>query len=265
MKRIRHQTRIVSVEEVLKDLESWWSPMLGEYQALVLEKQVVVPVSSKELDRREASGEAFQVIPAKLIFSLKAFTARRKVRCVACGNFLGEGNYTPGQLYASGLDVVSLRICIVLMVHRQWSAGVVDIKTAFLNADLEKEDLGTKRIIIRTPGLWRRLGICTETFWDVQKALYGLQISPAAWARCRDRTLPVLRLTTRSGTVRLVQFQSDGNIWEIVPAEGAESTDPSMRLGLLLVYVDDMMVISTPDIIADVISELGKKWHPRTA
>ena len=258
------QTRIVSVEEVLRDIESWWSPMLSEYQALVHEKQVVVPVTAKELNRREASGEAFQVIPAKLIFSLKAFTARRKVRCVACGNFLGEGNYTPGQLYASGLDVVSLRICLVLMVHRQWSAGIVDIKTAFLNAELEKEDLGTKRIVIRTPGLWRRLGICAETFWDVQKALYGLQISPAAWARCRDRTLPVLRLTTRSGVVRLVQFKSDGNIWAIVPAESSDPVDPSLRLGLLLVYVDDMMITSTPAIITDVISELGKKWELST-
>ena len=73
------QTKIVSVE-------SWWDPMLAEYQALVFEKQVVVPVSAKELARREAAGESLQVIPAKLIFTLKAFTARRKVRCVGCGN-----------------------------------------------------------------------------------------------------------------------------------------------------------------------------------
>ena len=143
----------------------------------------MVPVTAKELARREAAGEALQVIPAKLIFTLKAFTARRKARCVGCGNYLGEGIYTASQLYAGGLDVVSLRCCLVLMVHRQWSAGSVDIKTAFLNAELEKEDLGTKQVIIRTPGLWRRLGICTETFWDVQRTLYGLQISPAAWAR----------------------------------------------------------------------------------
>ena len=49
-------------------------------QALVQDKQVVVPVTAKELARREAAGEAFQVIPAKLFFTLKAFTARRKAR-----------------------------------------------------------------------------------------------------------------------------------------------------------------------------------------
>ena len=100
--------------------------MLAEYQALVLEKQVVVPVTAKELAKREAAGESFQVIPAKLIFTLKAFTARRKVRCVGCGNYLSADNYTANQLYAGGLDVVSLRCCLVLMVSKQWSAGVVE-------------------------------------------------------------------------------------------------------------------------------------------
>ena len=131
------QTKIVSVEEVLKDIEGWWNPMLAEYQALVLEKQVVVPVTAKTLAAREAAGELFQIIPAKLIFTLKAFTARRKVRCVGCGNYLGAGEYTPAQLYAGGLDVISLRVCLVLMVNQGWSAGVVDIKTAFLNAELQ--------------------------------------------------------------------------------------------------------------------------------
>ena len=255
------QTKIVSVEEVLRDIESWWNPMLAEYQALVHEKQVVHPVTAKQLAAREAAGEVFQVIPAKLIFTLKAFTARRKVRCVGCGNYLGGGEYTANQLYAGGLDVVSLRCCLVMMIDRQWSAGVVDITTAFLNAELQPEDFGTKRVIIRTPGLWRRLGICTETFWDVQRALYGLQISPAAWSRCRDRTLPKLRLATCSGPVRLLQFKSDGNIWAIVPADAEEPVDPSLRLGLLLVYVDDMMVLSTPQIIADVSAELAKQWE----
>ena len=147
------------------------------------------------------------------------------------------------------------------MVARQWSAGAVDIKTAFLNAELEEADHGAKRVVIRAPGLWRRLGICVETFWDVQRALYGLQISPAAWARCRDRTLPGLKLLTRSGLLRLVQFESDPNIWALVPGDLEEPVDPSQRLGLLLVYVDDLMVLSTPQIITEVIAELGKKWE----
>ena len=139
------QTKIISVEDVLKDIESWWDPMVAEYQALVCEKQVAKPVTAQELSRREAAGEVFQIIPAKLIFTLKAFTARRKVRCVGCGNYLGDGMYSANQLYAGGLDVVSLRCCLALMVARQWSAGAVDIKTAFLNAELEKEDQRNKK------------------------------------------------------------------------------------------------------------------------
>ena len=92
--------------------------MLAEYQALVLEEQVVIPVTAKELARREAAGEAFQVIPTKLIFALKAFIVRRKVRCVGCGNRLSGDNYTANQLYAAGRGVLSLRCCLVLMVQR---------------------------------------------------------------------------------------------------------------------------------------------------
>ena len=167
--------------------------------------------------------------------------------------------YSASQLYAGGLDVVSLRCCLVLMVSKMWSAGVVDIKTAFLNAELEKEDLGTKRVVIRTPALWRRLGVCEETFWDAKRAMYGLQISPAAWSRCRDRKRPSLKLMTCAGLVRLLQ--SDPNIWAIVPADLSGPVDPAKRLGLLLVYMDDIMVLSTPPIITDIIAELGKTWE----
>ena len=69
------QTKIVSMEEVLRDIEEWWNPMLAEYQALVHEKQVVVPVTAKTLAAREEAGEPFQVIPAKLIFTVKDLRA----------------------------------------------------------------------------------------------------------------------------------------------------------------------------------------------
>ena len=189
-----------------------------------------------------------------------AFTARRKVRCVGCGNYLAAGDYTANQLYAGGLDVISLRCCLVLMVSQMWSAGVADIKTGFLNAELQPEDLGAKRVVIRTPGLWRRLGICEETFWDVHRAMYGLAISPAAWARCRDRTLPSLRLKTYLGLMRLVQFKSDSNIWAIVPEDAEEPVSASLRRGLLFVCVDDLMVLGVPQMVAEIIAELGKKW-----
>ena len=216
------QTKIVSTEEVLRDVEGWWNPMLAEYQALVHEKRVVVPVSAETLAAREAAGERFQVIPAKLIFTLKAFTARRKVRCVGCGNYLGAGEYTAAQLYAGGVDVISLRCSLVLMVDQSWFAVVADIKTAFLNAELQPEDLGAKKVVIRAPGLWRRLGICEESFWDVHRAMYGLAISPAAWARCRDRKLPSLRLETYLGRMKFLQFKSDSNIWAIVPEDAED-------------------------------------------
>ena len=42
----------------------------------------------REQSRREAAGERLQIIPDKLLFTLKAFTARCKVRGVGCGNYL---------------------------------------------------------------------------------------------------------------------------------------------------------------------------------
>ena len=72
---------------------------------------------------------------------------------------------------------------------------------------------------------------------------------------------PCLRLQTSAGSVRLEQFKSDPNIWAIVPTDLKDPVDPSHRLGLLLAHVDDMMVLSTPQVIADVIAEIGKQWE----
>ena len=78
--------------------------------------------------------------------------------------------------------------------------------------------------------------------------------------------MPSLRLVTSSGLLRLLQFESNPNIWAIVSASLEEPVDPSMRLGLLLVYVVDIMVLSTPLLISEVIAELvtnGSCLSPR--
>ena len=47
----------------------------------------------------------------------------------------------------------------------------VDIKTAFLHAELDPDHIGKQRNVVRAPQIWQRLKICEEPFWsDVRVA-----------------------------------------------------------------------------------------------
>ena len=67
--------------------------------------------------------------------------------------------------------------------HKGWSTWSVDVRTAFLNAELDDEDV----VLVRPPRIFVDAGAVEEgTLWWVKKALYGLRQAPACWQRHRD-------------------------------------------------------------------------------
>ena len=71
-----------------------------------------------------------------------------------------------------------------------------DIKTAFLNAPLDERE--AEFLICNPPKVLYAAGIIPRGFkWRVHGALHGLQASPRAWSRKRDRTC---RTLTRSAS-----------------------------------------------------------------
>ena len=125
------QTRIVSLKEVEERKEEW-KPMLKEMMALAEEKEAVTRLSAKEAHELLEVDREVQMLPGKVVCTVKP-GGKKKCRIVVCGNF-GESHQEGQCLYASGTDVIGLRVAIKEAARRRWKGGTVDVRCAFLSA-----------------------------------------------------------------------------------------------------------------------------------
>ena len=96
--------------------------------------------------------------------------------------------------------------------RNQEAAPGLHVKQAFLSAPLLSNGV---QIVVMTPNMFRRHNICTEKYWSVHQALYGLTISPRSWSVHRDGTLAVLELEIEGLAVRIRPMTSDPNVWVV--------------------------------------------------
>lgn len=89
------------------------------------------------------------------------------------------------KVYTPMARLESMRLILALAAHRGWEVHHKDVKSAFLNADLDEEVL--PRCQASSLASTRRA--CTSY---VHKALYGLWQAPRAWNAKLDATLASL-------------------------------------------------------------------------
>ena len=200
------QTRTLTLSEVLSNFEGWWDSWKEEYDSLVIAHRAVKPLEDAQIVQWRQESRPFQIIPSKLVHTLKAHSARKKTRCVCCGNFEEGTWFTKAECYASGIDATALRAILRVCVVWGWAIGSFDVKTAFLQSKLlDKHDMPT---VVRTPWLWRKHGVCKEEYWLVVGALYGLCISPRSWCESRDQTLLTAEVSIPGYQVRFTRFEN---------------------------------------------------------
>ncbi|CAE7485385.1 UVR8, partial [Symbiodinium necroappetens] len=194
------QTRTVTLVEVLSELELWLPSWKEEYSSLVHQHKAVRPLTQQDVDKWKREGVEYQLIPSKLVHTLKAHTGRRKARCVCCGNMESHSIYHKHECYAGGADATTLRALLRVASAHRWAVSSFDVRTAFLQSRL----LTANRVptVVRVPWLWRKHCICIEEFWLVEGALYGLCISPRSWCESRDSTMA--SATTTFGDMKVL-------------------------------------------------------------
>ena len=265
------QTQRVSVHEMRQDLGAWKDAIAEELTALITIHQAVRLITKTELQELEASGVRVQVVPGKLVFSIKAPDRRKRARLVACGNYLPDaqsshtGLINPAsssssgpsstaakaesrrEIYASGLEAESLRLQLRWAAGSKWDGVVIDVKTAFLLAPARRRD-GSK-IAVAVPRLIVDAGLLDpQTYLLVDRALYGLVESPADWSVYRDGTLAEWSWTGPGQSLRkLRRAEADPSIWFVLEALEGKSGCIEFRdewgeiLAILGVYVDDLL------------------------
>eukprot|EP00435_Cladocopium_sp_Y103_P034599 s2994_g9.t1 len=106
-----------------------------------------------------------------------------------------------------------------------------------------------------------------DEVWLVDKALYGFQSSPAHWAVFRDRTM---RRFEWKGTYHpdgqsreyKLEQTPEGNLWRILCRKTNSSGEDGkyQQVGLIVVYVDDLMVLAEPHAKVSFMERLKEEW-----
>ena len=142
---------------------------------------------------------------------------------------------------------------------------ILDVKVAFLHAPLKDEEDSDddSAVVLKPPSLLVKLGYAKPgEHYQAVKAVYGLRQAPRKWGRHRDKKL--LQMKTPEGYV-FRPSASEPNLWRILKVpEGTNALEieefESELYGFMVVYVDDIMVLSREEIVFAVQRELQREW-----
>ncbi|GAA0165602.1 transmembrane signal receptor [Lithospermum erythrorhizon] len=177
---------------------------------------------SLECDEPKTYKEALScsVVDCKWLFKVKQETnkVRFKAKLVAKGFTQKEGiDYA--EIFAPVVKFTTVRIMLVLVAHFNWELKQMDVTTAFLHGDLDKN------IYIHQPE-----GFVDPKLPDnvclLKKALYGLKQSPRKWNIKFDNCMQSLKFK-RSSSDHCLYFKNIDSVSVF-----------------LLLYVDDLLIVS---------------------
>lgn len=123
------QTRVVSQDEVRRDLQAWIPAFEEEYKSLT--SGPVTPIFDEDIRRMKEEGRQVEVLPAKAIASRKP-PNRRKARVVVRGNFAEEKSEEHTSV--GGVCAMAIRGITHIAARKGWRMGSLDVKGAFLQA-----------------------------------------------------------------------------------------------------------------------------------
>ena len=267
------QTKIISPKEVSRKWGEWLESVDSEVQSLTKDKQALKELTAEEHEelkqQAEREGRRVEYIPSKLVHVVKAGEkgGKKKTRWVVCGNF--EEKKEGEENYSGGADATAFRILIWCCGKFQWRAQIIDVRTAFLNADLElteEENL----LLIRPPHIMIEKGyLAPNTVYLPVKAIYGFRRSPRLWGRHRDHRMHQFVIKAEKEgkhiEVQLFQMGSEPNLWKVVQVMGEEedelaSLSNGRILGLVMTYVDDVFIAAEGDLVEAITAKFQETW-----
>ena len=242
--------------------EAWRIAMQAEVDSL-RDNGSYAEVPAAELKKVHYKG----ILPMKLVAGVKrdahSAAAKYKVRAVVCGHVQRKSENE--DLYTANADITSVRAVLAAAAERRYSAKVLDVKTAFLNANLPDS---FEMVYIRPPQALVEFGLVAPgTVWRCIKAIYGFRISPKAWGLERDKELKKMTFTEKGVKYVFRQSVIDPSVWVIVRADNvAEAAGSGATLGdtgvvgFLVTYVDDFLILGGDALTDRVTDVIKQKW-----
>ena len=163
-----------SVDEALGE-QCWREAMLSEMESIEANRTWVL----SELPT------GHKVIGLKWVFKVKkdpqGKIIKHKARLVAKG-YAQRERVDFEEVYAPVARIETVRLMIALAAQKGWQIHHMDVKSAFLNGDLEEEVY-----VQQPPGFIAKGG--SSKVLRLKKALYGLRQAPRAWNSRLDKEL----------------------------------------------------------------------------
>ena len=247
------QTVTVPLSEVRANPEEWKPAFEYEYNVLVRDTSAVRPVPRASLPHNT------ELVPGKMVCVRKGGTGAKRARAVICGNMATPGadpppENSPGGAYASGANGTLIRAAIRQAAHQEWRVSSLDVKSAFLQAPRPVPE-NARPVAVEPPRIMVQLGVAAaDEVWLIDKAPYGFTSSPARWAVHRDSVLASIRWQQQQDEFFL-EVTRERNLWRVMKQGCAQPQ------GLLLVYVDDLLVLSGEEVRQALIREIQSHWQ----
>ena len=164
-----------------------------------------------------------QAIGCKWVFKIKRHADgsvdRYKARLVAKGYSQLYGiDFT--ETFAPVVRFSSLRAILAIAASADYEIHQMDVKTAFLNGDLDED------IYMQQPDGYRAAGAQVDHVWKLNKSLYGLKQAGRAWNKKMDAALVELAFKPLQSD-SCVYVHRDGN-----------------TVMFILLYVDDLLLVT---------------------
>ena len=106
------------------------------------------------------------------------------------------------EVFVSVARMETIRVLLALAVQEGWQVHHMDVKSAFLNGELEEE------VYVKQPDRYVKKGR-EHLVMRLKKALYGLKQAPRAWYTKLDKCLRYFDFT-RSSREHAVYFKRSG-------------------------------------------------------
>jgi hypothetical protein len=207
----------------------WRDSMVEEYASII--KNNVWEIVPKPLNK--------SIVSSKWIYKIKhaadGSIDKHKARFVARGFSQKEGvdyeeTFTPVAQYTS------IRTIISIATQMGWRIHQMDVKTAFLNGNIEEE------VYLEQPRGFevhnRASHVCL-----LKKALYGLKQAPRAWYSRIDSYLQ---------SIGFIKSDVDPNLYLLMKGED---------ILILVLYVDDLFLTGAETLIAACKQDLAKEFE----
>ena len=168
----------------------WIDAMSQELDSLCM-REVYTEVNEESLPRN-FRGKLTR-LPSKMVTVKKPThdgngSWKAKARVVCCGNF--EPN-SVGKDLENRSEVPStfeMRTMLALASSNNWSVGTLDVKTAFLYAELDDEEDGM--IFVQPPAILVRIGLVKKgIFWKLKKGTVWTKMCPQKMEQSKRRKI----------------------------------------------------------------------------